>query len=289
MKGISRLRDRAQTTSEYAMILALVAVICIAALTLLGKNINALLAGFGGSMPKSQSVTPPGGNNTTAVASTTTAAVPTAATATAATTTAVGVSMDASTGQIQLSNLDSGTSGKITTSSQGTELAALALQRLAKTALTDDGQPPDPVSLGLIQKLADLGHSLASEQSSITLPPPANSKASDYLSSATYSQFYYSGMLQTADTFYNTYAQLDQLIGSNPRYSNIMSQVQDYAGLASSITHQNYIAEYNPAATASGVSNSIQGTNYATNPANVQFDPADIHTAMTSMSQLSKQ
>jgi pilus assembly protein Flp/PilA len=45
-----RNREEGQTLAEYALILALIAVVAVAALTLLGGNISSTLSGIAGSI-----------------------------------------------------------------------------------------------------------------------------------------------------------------------------------------------------------------------------------------------
>jgi hypothetical protein len=189
---------------------------------------------------------------------------------------AVSVQMDKKSGQIQLSNLENASGGKVITSSQGTKLAGLALLRLSQTAATNNGEPPDPVSLALIKQLAEFGQQMAAEEASLKLPPSTDP------SSAAYAEYYNSGLSQQGlGNFVDTYDKLQQQIGSNPNYSNIMQQVNDYVGIATQITVNNYAKDYFPLSTEA-----IRGTDITTKPLSVQFSPADIQAAMNQMSQI---
>jgi pilus assembly protein Flp/PilA len=46
----SRKKQKGQSLAEYGLILALIAVVCIAALTLMGTNISAMLNGLAGTI-----------------------------------------------------------------------------------------------------------------------------------------------------------------------------------------------------------------------------------------------
>lgn len=268
MKGIMRSRLAAQSLSEYSLTIGLVAVISIAALMLLGKNIGMLWAGLGGSM---------GGGETVASVAPGVAA---GASAEAGGGDAVSVSfsVDPKTGQIQMSSLENGGSGKITTSSQGTDLAALALLRLSNTATTDDGQPADPETLGLIQQLATLGSKMAEQQASLKLP------ASSDRASAAYREFYYSGLVESSKQFTQVYDQLNAQIGSQPKYSQLIKQVNDYTGIASQSTFRNYVQNYG--SSQENIARSVRGTDITTAALTTPFDPADIKTAMEKMAPL---
>jgi pilus assembly protein Flp/PilA len=46
----NRKKQKGQSLAEYGLILALIAVVCIAALTLMGNNISAMLNGLAGTI-----------------------------------------------------------------------------------------------------------------------------------------------------------------------------------------------------------------------------------------------
>lgn len=274
MKGIARSRVVAQSLAEYSLTIGLIAIISLAALMLLGKNINLLWAGLGNSLseqdkaPSVATATPVSGG-ASGGAGTTPSDVKT-----------VSFSMDPETGQLQMTNLENGGGGKITTSSQGTDLAALALLRLSNTATTNDGEPADEETIGLIRQLAELGQKMAEQQASLKLPPSTDRK------SAAYKEFYYSGLVGTADSFSQIYDKLNAQIGSQPKYSNLLKQVNDYTGIASQSTWMNYMKNYG--SNEANIALSVRGTNITTKELTTPFDPADIQAAMAKMAPLAE-
>ena len=270
----------AQSLGEYGIIIALISVVCMSALILLGPNISTLLGNVSGALGQNQNLTAKPSSSPAVTAVDTTTVSSSSGTVTAPQPMAVSVQMDKKSGQIQLSNLENASGGKVITSSQGTKLAGLALLRLSQTATTNNGEPPDPVSLALIKQLAEFGQQMAAEEASLKLPPSTDP------SSAAYAEYYNSGLSQQGlSNFLNTYDKLQQLIGNNPNYSNIMQQVNDYTGIATEITVNNYVKSYLPLA-PSDIAQASRGTDITTKPLSVEFSPADIQAAMGQMAQL---
>jgi hypothetical protein len=272
MKGIVRSRVVAQSLAEYSLTIGLIAIISLAALMLLGKNINLLWAGLGNSLSEQDA--------TSSVATATPVSGGSSGGTTPSDVKTVSFSMDAETGQLQMTNLENGGGGKITTSSQGTDLAALALLRLSNTATANDGEPADAETIGLIRQLAELGQKMAEQQASLKLPPSADRK------SAAYKEFYYSGLVGTADSFSQIYDKLNAQIGSQPKYSNLLKQVNDYTGIASQSTWMNYMKNYG--SNEANIALSVRGTNITTKELTTPFDPADIQAAMAKMAPLAE-
>lgn len=272
MSGIARVRFAAQSLAEYSLTIGLIAIISLAALMLLGKNINLLWAGLGNSISEQ--------DTTSSIATSAPTSSGSSGGVASSNARAVSFSMDAETGQIQMTNLENGGGGKITTSSQGTDLAALALLRLSNTATTNDGEPADPETIGLIRQLAELGQKMAEQQASLKLPPSADRK------SAAYKEFYYSGLVGTADSFSQIYDKLNAQIGGQTKYSNLLKQVNDYTGIASQSTWMNYMKNYG--SNEANIALSVRGTDITTKELTTPFDPADIKAAMEKMAPLAE-
>lgn len=271
--------------SEYALTLALVALVSIGGLMLLGDQLLALL---GTIRPhpstKTLSATQPiVVENAGVVTNVPAETAPTQAAQTPGVS--VKIAYDAKTGKIALTNLDSGTSGKITTSSQGTDLASLAMRRLAE-ATTDDGEPLEPNVAGLLNQLADIMKQMATQEDSLNSTTPSKNT-----SSPAYSKFYYSGLSSTTAKLDDPYSQLKAIIGNNPKYGKIAEQAKEYMKVARNIAQYNYISQYyptdNPQIFADAVKDSPTDPDVPLN-LTTSFHPDDIQMAITGMATIGK-
>lgn len=271
---------KGQSLTEYGLLITLVALIAVAALVLLGGSISETLASMMGpaqaSAPAEQS-SPPGSEKSKPPSTTTVEAQPPAA---APSEKQLGASYDPNSGIIVLSGLDSGSSGRVTTSSQGTEAAALALKRLSEIATKDDGTPADPDTLGILGDLAALGHKLAQQEGSLKMQPSTDTNSKAYL------EYYNSGINDTYNEYVALHRKLEGMLGSNPEYSNLMTQVQDYSGIISGIGAFNFISQYIETDTLTGsqmtldhIRTGMVGTDLTLEPLSVPLEPLNMQTS----------
>jgi hypothetical protein len=230
---------------EYAIIIALLAIVSIGALNLLGNNLSNLLGQF--SNPNNQNDAKQlyalvdaniGGNG--------------GSKATAART--VQIKVNAQTGQVNIVDTNSG--GTNVTSVDGDDVingASLALAQLANTKMGNGEDMPDDIQ-AMIRQLASNGTNLGGMYRSlqdgqqdffaVTKQIEAQAKEGKYGGPPYYDSTFVGLMIQHTDQYIQlsqTYQKLDQRLAELAKTDSSMAKLQDqisgYAGAITGINH----------------------------------------------------
>lgn len=240
------MRQSGQALQEYAIVLILIAVLCMGVLGLLGGDIRALLNR--GDVSRNSSVqelyaligTPVNGK---AQASAGAQSLPDGAT----------LGIDPANGQITL--LESGNGGSQNSSSaEGSQIVAILADRLGSLAAyrTEDGEPlPDDVQ-ALLRQLSASGRKMGAFYEQYEQQQDAFSALNHQISQAQMNGQYEGGPYYDSEfvgqaiqyteqymTFSGTFQQLSGKLANNPAYKDLQKQVADYAGGLSGMTHKN--------------------------------------------------
>lgn len=239
------MRHSGHVLHEYAIVLALITVLCLGALYLLGSNTSTLLSNIG---QRSEI------NDLFALIDVLlTSKGKQGVAANQASPANITLSVTPDSGQITLT--DSGNGGVQNTSSlDGSQIVTTLAHNLEQ--LTDfktaDGKPLPEDIQGLLRKLAASGEQLGSfyqqyeaNQDALT---SLNQQIAQQQSKGQYGgePYYDRAFVQQAIqyteqymAFAETYKQLSTKLAQNPAYSKLKTQLADYAGGISNLSHQN--------------------------------------------------
>lgn len=232
-------KSNGQALHEYAIAIALIALLAVGALQLLGWNISNLFiqAADGRNSETSQLMNLVGSGGQKSKP--------------AINLSHVTLQIDPKTGQMLIQ--DTGSGGKNATSIDGGVLIAAASDKLDELSRlrTYNGKPvPEDISK-LIKQLSEIGDKLGIAHDKYTTNRPAIDQLNDAITAAQQEGRYgdppypiriIDQVAQYAENsiqFYSIYSQIQGMIAQNPELSGLQGQVSDLAGAISAVTYNN--------------------------------------------------